>query len=157
MEIGKKEKSVLGFLYDKAERIYQNDVFYIERQDKDGNHIEFMPECYCKDCIDGAIEELERNDKNKEFQYIKCMESSPEYCYFITCRKCGKQLDHSIVGSCAINGVIEDVSKCKSLKEIDEGMAYRIVSIIDSGYFITEKKLDLMKLLNKLWEKHLKK
>ena len=136
--MGTKEmEDILNFLESKSNNISAFGVFYIEKVDKEGYHIEDMDEDYCINCIDNAVKSLK--EKEPEFDFIPRIESMVEDSCWRTCEKCGQQLWQSFIISKSplnmkeiLDDINESLSDIKDKNQISDTLAFRIIQIVEA-------------------------
>lgn len=135
--LAKEMEDVLDFLESKSDNISAFGVYYIEKVDKEGYHIEDMYGDYCLNCIDKAVKCLKAEEP--EFDFIPRIESMVEDCCWRTCEKCGQQLWQSLIIPKSpldlkeiLDGINERLSDIKDMNQISDTLAFRIIQIFEA-------------------------
>ena len=135
-KLAKEMEDILDFLESKSDNISAFGVFYIEKVDKEGYHIEDMDGDYCLNCIDNAVKSLK--EEEPEFDFIPRIESMVEDSCWRTCEECGQQLWQSFIKPMSpldmkeiLDDINEELSDIKDKNQISDTLAFRIIQIVD--------------------------
>lgn len=135
--IANEMEDILDFLESKSDNISEFGVFYIEKMDKEGYHIEDIEGDYCLNCIDNAVKSLK--EEEPEFDFIPRIESMVEDSCWRTCERCGQQLWQSFIiseSSFDMKEILDDINErladIKDKNQISDTLAFRIIHIVES-------------------------
>lgn len=130
------QEDIMDFLERKSDNISAFGVFYIEKVDNDGNHVEDLYGDYCLNCIDDAVNNFKKEDP--EFDFIPRIESMVEDSCWRTCEECGQQLWQAFIMPMSqldmkeiLDDINDELSSIDCKDDIRDTLAFRIVQVVE--------------------------
>ena len=120
--------------YSKAYDKYERCIHYIVVKDMDDNIVEQGDHNYCEVCIDIAVEEYKKINKNKHRKKTISYEYSDPFDggeYIDNCDNCGKRFTNSIyIGKYCIDNRLQELLDYIDIKNEDD--AYELYVSIEA-------------------------